>query len=265
MKRVHVGGDQFCVLDEGQGPPILFAHGFPLDHEMWSAQTARLARNYRVIAPDLRCFGESPAASGVVTMEQMADDLDGLLTALGVREPVVLCGLSMGGYVAWQFWRKFAHRLRGLILADTRSQADSSEALVVRQRMIDHVLRAGTSYVADAMLPKLFAKETFERLPAVVDAVRNKILAARPESIAAAVRGLSARPDVTPLLPEIDVPALVLVGEHDALSPAAEMQAMAAAIGGARFVEIAQAGHMTPLENPQAFNAAVESWLAELA
>lgn len=264
IKNVDVRGESFCVLDKGTGPPVLFVHGFPLDHEMWSEQCKFLAPHYRVLAADLRCVGGSPDATGTVTMEQMADDMAGLLDALGVHEPIVYCGLSMGGYVAWQFWRKYGSRLRALVLCDTRSQADTPEAAASRQKMIDHLLRAGTTYLAEAMLPRLFAKETFERRPEVVAVVRQKILTCRPESVAAAIRGLKVRPDVTDQLGSIRVPTLVIVGEHDQLSPPAEMQALAAAIPGARCVVVPDAGHMTPLENPAVVNAELEQFLSSL-
>lgn len=261
-KTVAVAGESFRVLDAGAGPPVLLVHGFPLDHEMWLEQCRFLAPRHRVIAPDLRCVGGSPDGVGTVTMEQMADDLAGLLDALGVAQPVVFCGLSMGGYVAWQFWRKYAARLRALVLCDTRAQADSAEAAASRQKMIDHLLRAGTVYLADAMLPRLFARETFERMPEMVSSVRDKILHCRPASVAAALRGLMARPDMTGELGSIRLPTLVIVGEHDQISPPAEMQAMAAAMPGARCVVLPEAGHMTPLENAPAFNAELERFLS---
>jgi 3-oxoadipate enol-lactonase len=264
MKTVQLRGDEFRVLDIGAGPPVLLVHGFPLDHTMWQGQINLLADRYRVIAPDLRCFGESVAGAGTVTMEQMADDVAALLDALEITEPVVYCGLSMGGYVAWQFQRKYPAKLRALILCDTRSQDDSAEAVQSRQKMIDHVLRAGTQYVAEAMLPRLFAKDSFQRVPAEVEGVRQKILACRAESVVAAIRGLMVRPDVSGQLGSIRVPTLAIVGEHDLLSPPAEMQAMAAAIPGARCVVIPDSGHMTPLENPAAFNAELERFLRTL-
>jgi len=264
MRTVYLNHDAFCVFDEGVGPTLLFVHGFPLDHRMWSAQLAHFKDRYRVIAPDLRCFGESVAGVELVTMEQMADDLNGLLDALGVAQPIVFCGLSMGGYVGWQFYRKYHSRVRGLILADTRSQADSAEAIQSRTKMIDHLLRAGPQYVAEPMLPRLFAPGSFRRVPGVVAEVQETILAARPQSVAAAIRGLSARPDMSGYLPEIKTPTLVVVGDQDAISPPDEMRAMAAAIPGARFTVVPDAGHLTPLENPAAFNAAVEKFLASL-
>jgi 3-oxoadipate enol-lactonase len=265
MTFVDVDGARFRVLDRGTGLPILLVHGFPLDHSMWNEQIEILSAEHRVIAPDLRCCGESPDATGTVTMEQMADDMIGVLDALGVDEPVVFCGLSMGGYVAWQFWRKYPTRLRALVLCDTRSQGDSTEAAQSRQKMIDHLLRAGTQYVAEAMLPRLFAAATFDKLPDTVARIKSKILAARPQSVAAVLRGLMARPDFTGHLPAIQVPTLVMVGDQDAISAPAEMEAMAGAIPGARFKVVPDAGHMPPLENPAVFNAELRRFLAEIA
>ncbi len=264
MRTVYLENDAFRVFDEGIGPPLLFVHGFPLDHRMWAAQLDRFKDRYRVIAPDLRCFGESVAGVDLVTMEMMADDLNRLLDALEVTQPVIYCGLSMGGYVGWQFYRKYASRIRALILADTRSKADSAEALQSRAKMVDHLLRAGTQYVAEPMLPKLFAPDSFRRSPGAVAQVQETILSARPQSVAAAIRGLSARPDMTGLLPEIKTPTLLIVGEEDTLSSPDEMRAMAGSIPHARFEVIPQAGHLTPMENPTAFNAAVEKFLGGL-
>ena len=161
MKTVSARGTQIGVYDRGEGPPLLLVHGFPLDHSMWSGQLDEFSGAYRVIAPDLRGFGTSglsstTAAGQASSMEEFADDLDTLLGALGVNEPVVFCGLSMGGYIAWQFWRKYQSRVKALVLCDTQSGADAPEAAAVRHKMADHVIQHGTSLVADAMLPKLF-------------------------------------------------------------------------------------------------------------
>ena len=241
--------------------PVVLVHGFPLDHSMWQAQIARLSERWRVVAPDLRGFGASQVTPGIVTMEQMADDLAAMLEALAIDEPIVLCGLSMGGYVAFQFWRKYRSRLRGLVLCDTRAVADTSEAAASRLKMAAHVLEAGTVYVADAMLPKLFAPATFKDRPGVVDFERQKILAAQPEGVAAALRGLAARPAATGYLREIALPTLVIVGEHDAISTVDEMRGLAEQIPHSQLVVIPDAGHMTPLESPAAFNAAIERFL----
>ena len=264
MPRIQAGEVEIEFIERGQGTPLLLVHGFPLDHSMWDNQIERFASQARVIAPDLRGCGGSTVTAGTVTMEQMADDFALLLDALGVSEPVVFCGLSMGGYVAWQFWRKHRARLRALVLCDTRAAADSPETVQTRMKMREHVLRAGTPYVTEAMLPKLFAPQTFKRHPEIVESVRHKILGASPEGIAAALMGLVARPDMTDQLTNIALPTLAIVGEVDAISPPHEMRKMAEAIPGARLAVIPDAGHMPPLENPEAFNAELEEFLARV-
>jgi pimeloyl-ACP methyl ester carboxylesterase len=187
-------------------------------------------------------------------MELLADDLIAILDHLQIVEPVTLCGLSMGGYVAWQFWRKYPERLQRLILCDTKAAADGQEASANRFRMAEHVLEHGLEYVAEAMLPKLFATETKQSDPEIVAAVRSMILGTERATIAAAQRGMAERPDVTDWLPQINVPALVLVGVEDEISPPGEMRAIAAALPRSTFVEIPAAGHMAPLENPGMVN-----------
>jgi pimeloyl-ACP methyl ester carboxylesterase len=195
-------------------------------------------------------------------MQQMADDLAGLLDALAVREPIVFCGLSMGGYVAWQFALRHRPRLSRLILCDTRAIADTPEAAAGRLKTAERVLTEGPGVVAEAMLPKLFAPDTAQNQPQVVEATRQVILQTKPAGIAAALHGLAQRPDVTEHLPRIDVPTLVICGEHDAISPPAEMEQFATKMPQARFVKIAGAGHMAPLEAPQAVNVAIKEFLA---
>lgn len=261
MKRVAVRGVEWNVYDEGAGETLLLVHGFPLDHTMWSGQLDAFSSRYRVVAPDLRGFGASRAADESVSMEQFADDLVELLDVLAVGAPVTFCGLSMGGYIALQFARKHADRLKALVLCDTRSAADSAEAAVNRLKMAQQALAEGAQVAAQAMLPRLFAKLTVEKRPALVEAVRGVILSTAPAAIAAAQRGMAARPEMTDFLSQIRVPALVVVGEEDPISPVAEMRQISESIPGAQFAVIPAAGHMAPLENPAAFNAALEKFL----
>jgi pimeloyl-ACP methyl ester carboxylesterase len=169
----------------------------------------------------------------------------------------------MGGYIGWQFVRKYPQRVGRLVLCDTRAAADSPEAARGRETTAQKVLAHGAQVVADAMLPKLVCDSTRADQPQVVDAVRQTIERTDPTAIAAALRGMAVRPDVTSMLPGIKVPTLVLVGEEDAITPAAEMKAMAAAIPGAHFVVIPAAGHLSPLENPQVFNRELSDFLAK--
>ncbi|HEX5446477.1 MAG TPA: alpha/beta fold hydrolase [Pirellulales bacterium] len=264
MKRVFARNLEFGVLDQGQGTPVLFVHGFPLNHTMWNAQLPVFAERRRVIAPDLRGFGSSVDTEGTVSMEDFADDLSAILDDLQVSEPIVYCGLSMGGYIGWQFVRKYRQRLRGLVLCDTRAAADTPEAATGRRKMAEQVIADGTQPVADGMLSKALSPRTMTERPEVVAAVRGMILSSDPTGVAAAQRGMAARPDVSGQLGQIDLPTLVIVGADDALSPADEMRGIAEAIPHARFVVIPEAGHLTPLENPSAFNAALAEFLDQL-
>jgi 3-oxoadipate enol-lactonase len=268
MKTASLSTTTISYVDRGTGIPVVLLHGFPLDHSMWASQIDALADVARVIAPDLRGCGQTPLGSidlsHGVTMAQHADDVAELLDVLAVSEPVVLCGFSMGGYAAWQFVAKYPQRLRALVQCDTRAVADTEEARAGRIKMAENVAEWGSGRVAEMMGPKLFAPATFQKLPEVVQAVRGVVERTPPAGIAAAQRGMAARPDVTGLLPKINVPTLVIVGEHDAISPPAEMNTIAAAIPGAQFVVIPGAGHMSTMENPAAVNAALLGFLRGL-
>ncbi|MDA0806398.1 MAG: alpha/beta fold hydrolase [Planctomycetota bacterium] len=264
MKKVTVNGISLAVHDEGSGPPILFVHGFPLSHSMWRAQLDAFATNHRVIAPDLRGFGDSDVTEGTVTMEQHADDLAALLDELHITEPVVLCGLSMGGYIAWQFQQNYSERLRALILCDTRAIADTPEGVENRKRLAKMVVENGSAAVAAAMLPNLFSPVTGKRDQSVIDELRQTIAATSPQGIAAASLGMAERPDVTSLLPSIQTPALLIVGEDDGISTPEEMRTIAAAMPNAAIFEVPNAGHMSPLENPVAVNLVIQQFLDDL-
>jgi pimeloyl-ACP methyl ester carboxylesterase len=267
MALVRAGQVELNTVEVGQGKPLLLVHGFPLSHAMWRGQIDGLASRARIVAPDLRGFGASSFVPGAspedgVTMAQYADDLAALLDALAIDEPVVFCGLSMGGYVAWQFWKRHARRLAGLVLCDTRAAADTPEAAKGRRTMAERVLKEGPIVAAEAMLPKLFSRVSVEKQPQIVESTRQTILSARSEAIAAAQRGMAVRPDMTGELASIRVPALLIGGAEDAISPPAEMRSIAAAMPDARFVEIPQAGHMAPLESPASVNSQIAEFLA---
>ena len=262
MPTISLPDISLNYFDSGDGPPILFVHGFPLDHTMWRHQLSEFSQTHRVIAPDLRGFGQSDVTSGTVTMEQFADDLAALLDALGVSEPVVFCGLSMGGYIGWQFFKRHRNRLTALIQCDTRAIADTPEGVGNREKLARLVLENGTEPVAAAMLPNLFTEATTPARQAAVEETRQAVLRTSPDGIAAASLGMSVRPDVTADLPSIDVPTLLIVGEEDRISPVEEMRGIADAIPGAELAVIPDAGHMSPLENPEAVNAAIRDLLA---
>jgi len=264
MGKWKVRNVSLNVIEQGAGPPLLLVHGFPLDHTMWRAQIEELSRGARVMAPDLRGFGESDGGGDIVLMEDFADDLAALLDVLGVAQPVVFCGLSMGGYIAWQFFLRHRARLRALILCDTRAAADAPMAAETRLTNARRVLEDGVGFLAEGMLDKLFAAETRQQRPELVEATRRVMLAASPQGVAAALRGMAARQGASDLLPQIDVPALVVCGRDDAISTVEEMRGIAQRLPQARFVEIAAAGHMSPVEQPQTVNSAVHDFLATL-
>jgi pimeloyl-ACP methyl ester carboxylesterase len=263
--KFTVAGRSVSLNLLGAGEPILFVHGFPLNRRMWQAQTVSLCDNFRAIAPNLRGFDESEHAPPVVTMEQQADDLAALLDALDVREPVNLCGLSMGGYIAFAFFRRHRRRLRRLILCDTKAAADTPEKKLDRERTADDVLKNGTAKLVQNMPGSLLAKETMSQRPDIAASVREIMSQIPATGVAAALRGMAIRQDATDLLPQIEVPTLVICGEHDAVSPPAEMRGIAERIPSARYVQIASAGHLSPIENPEEVNKAIREFLTAAA
>lgn len=262
MPSIYVDGFCLNVVERGMGSPVLLVHGFPLDHRMWLEQIEVLSTRHRVIAPDLRGFGGSLGVRGTTTMARFADDLLGVLDQLHVAEPICFCALSMGGYVGWEFWRRHAVRVRSMIMCDTRAAADSEEAARNRRLQADRISATGIGDLAEQMMPKLLAPSTIDRQRQLVDRVREMIHAADPAGVAAALRGMAERSDSTALLAEVNVPALLIVGEHDAIAKAEEMQQMAAAMPNAECRVIADAGHMAPMEDPTAVNDAMLEFLS---
>ena len=263
----QVNGIRLAYSEAGSGSPVvLLVHGFPLNRSMWDPQVGSLRQLARVIVPDLRGFGASEAGPpGPLTMEQHADDLAGLLDALQIAEPVVYCGLSMGGYVGFAFWRRHRQRVRAMVLADTRATPDTPEGRQARLEMAEQAEHLGNSQPAiDGMLPRMLSP-TLRPGSRPEHLLVGMMRSSSARAVADGQRGLAARPDSVPLLGSIDVPVLIIVGEHDALTPPDESERMAAALADARLVRIDQAGHMSNLENPEAFNAALVDFVAQLA
>lgn len=257
-------GGTLNVHEAGQGPALVCLHGFPLDHRMWLGQLRGLSPHHRVIAPDLRGFGQSLGSEPVGSLDDFAHDLTTMLDVLELQEPVVLCGLSMGGYIAFRFAALMPQRLRGLIFCDTRAAADTDDARDNRHRMVAIVRKGGVATVADAMHSKLFAGETFERQPDVVENTRSIMVASSADAVAAALLAMAARTDSTALLPSLSCPSLWLCGSEDVITPPDEMQHAASLAPQSAFVEIKDAGHMAPLEQPLAVNDAITTFMASL-
>ena len=206
---------RFPVLactDQGVGSPLVLLHGFPLSRKMWDLEVKSWSQNFRVIAPDFRGFGDSPMSEGEFSMAGCAEDVVDLLESLGIRQKIVLLGLSMGGYVAFEFVRRYPDMLCGLILVGTQPAADSDAAKQARYETADFVRREGTAALAERLIPRFLGKTTLASKPKVVEIVRTLIQSNSPEAIAQACYGLAARRDSTSFLPEIDIPTLIVAG-----------------------------------------------------
>jgi pimeloyl-ACP methyl ester carboxylesterase len=256
MRRQLADGFTMEYEEAGTGTPVVLLHAFPLSSAMWRPQREALADDMRLILPNLRGFGATDGFTATPSLERMADDVAALLDALGIGRAVV-GGLSMGGYVALAFARKHAARLRGLILADTRAEADSDEAKATRDKTIAFTTTHGAADVFEQLLPRALSETTRREKPEVVAELRAIAAAQTSAGVIDALKAMRDRPDSTSLLPTLTVPTLVIVGSDDILTPPAAAQAMVARLPQATLVTIPGAGHLSNMETPAAFNEAV--------
>ncbi len=265
MTDYRTSNGPMAYRDRGEGTrdPVVFLHAFPLNSRMWEPQVEALAGERRVVTPDYPGFGRSPHTPAQPDVRYYAEGILGLLDRLGL-ESVVLGGLSMGGYAAFACLRLFPERISGLVLANTRPDPDSDEMREGRRKMAHHVSREGVEVLIELMMPRLLAEETRKNDPAVVEQVKAMILESSPDGVVAALGAMRDRPDSTSLLKEIKVPTLVIGGEEDAVSNPEVMGEMAEKISDARHVTLAGVGHLSNLEDPEGFNAALEEFLADL-
>jgi 3-oxoadipate enol-lactonase len=262
MIELLPGGLEIAYDEAGSGVPLLFIHGWPHNRTLWAGQMSGLPTQARCIAPDLRGLGES-TVSGPYSIDQYADDLALLMDARGVERAVV-CGLSMGGYVALAMLRRHRDRLRGLILTSTRATADTPEAREKRMRLIEFVEAHGVDALAGRQLRAMVGSTTFEHRPAVREALRELMAGAPQAGVIGGLRAMAQREDATDLLPTIDFPTLVVSGAEDSFTPPEELRAMAARIPRSRFELLAGGGHVCPYERPGAFNHVVGEFLGGL-
>jgi 3-oxoadipate enol-lactonase len=263
MKRAHVHGIEMAYEEAGNGPAVVLLHGYPFNRSMWREQSEALSRKYRVVAPDLRGHGETTVTGEMATMEQMARDVAALLDELRI-ERVTLAGLSMGGYVTLAFYRRFPLRVRALVLADTRPQADTEDARRNREEQAEKILKEGMQAIADDFLQKVLTPATIDGKPDVTARVREMILQTDPQGAANALRAMAARPDQTDFLEEILVPTLVLVGSEDKITPPKDSEVMRREIRGSRLEIIEGASHLSNLERPAEFTRALLDFLDAL-
>jgi pimeloyl-ACP methyl ester carboxylesterase len=249
----------------GSGLPLLLIHGFPFSGQMWKGQLDALSNSANVIVPDLPGFGASPAASGSTTVDQYAQDCLAVIDSLGIMEPFVLGGLSMGGYIALAAARLMPLRLKGLILISTRAGADSEEGKANRDKTIANVKENGASVVSEAMYPKLLSPETYKNKPEVAEQLKDIMKGATPEGVIAALSAMRDRPDSTELLSDLHMPVLIIHGKDDQVIPPSEAEAMNKAIPQSTAHIIEKAGHLPNLEQTEEFNTIITKFLAKLA
>ncbi len=259
MKTI-IDGMNVGYTDQGEGTPLVFIHAFPLSKTMWQPQVEALKEAYRVITIDLGGHGDSDIVPWNDSLDGYAKNIIRLLDHLEITQAVFV-GLSMGGYTLFSIYRHYANRVKAMVLADTRAQADSEEGRVGRQSMAEMAFKDGTSAIADIMLPKLLAPSTTEKRHEIVEDVRQMILETSTAGIVVDLVAMATRPDSTDLLTTITCPTLVIVGEEDQATPVAEAQYMVDRISVASFVTIPQAGHLSNFEQPFAFNQAIQSFL----
>jgi len=240
---------------------VVLLHGFPLDRGMWASQVAAISARYRVHAIDTFGFGNCPLPGEGWGVESMADAVAAWAVARSIPTPLVVCGLSMGGYVALAFARRHANHLRALVLADTRAEPDSAAAMAARNAAIAVVEAHGSAAQVEAMLPKVLGATTHAHRPGVVSEFRRTGQSQDKAAVVAGLVALRDRPDARPGLAAINVPTLVVVGDEDTLTPPADAAALAAGVRGAKLVVLPGAGHLSNLETPDAFNAAVLDFL----
>ena len=248
--------------ESGAGEPVVLLHAFPLNSAMWTAQLQSLPPERHWIAPDVRGFGASETGAGQLTMDRIADDVAALLDHLG-HERATLCGVSMGGYACFAFWRRHRERVQALVLCDTRATADDPAGKLARRLSSERVRAEGAAAAVSQMLDRLVGDTTRQARPAAYEQVRELLAQVEPASFARAQAAMAARPDSTPLLPQIDVPVLVVAGDEDAMIPLDVARGMARALPDGRLAVIEGAGHLPPLERPDAFNQALLAFLDE--
>jgi len=249
--------------DLGEGDPLILLHAFPLNGRMFESQMRAFSGGHRVVAPDYPGFGRSPRTPAQPDVHYYAEGVRDLLDRLHL-ERVILGGVSMGGYVAFECMRLFPERVSALVLANTRAEPDSEEIRETRNEMALHVAQEGVGVLVKLQLERLLAPDTLHNDEEVVEVVRAMILDSSPDGAVAALGAMRDRPDSTPLLGEINVPTLVIGGEEDGISSPEVMGAMAAKIPGAHYVSIPRTGHLSNLEAPEKFNAALSDFLKSI-
>ena len=254
-------GNTLSVNAAGEGPTVFLLHGFPLDHRLWQFQLSELCDRLHVVAVHLRGFGSSSLDEPQFTIAELAQDIEFLRQHLAGDESIYLAGLSMGGYVALEYWRQYPNRLRGLILTNTKPTADGEEAKANRRAMAETATKRGSWAAVEPMFAKLLSEQTRASKSELSELVKSMMIATSPATIAAAQIAMSERRDFTDQLASIRVPTLVVAGESDAIAPADEGRQWASKIPNAKFEVVAGTAHLSPLEDAESFNRLLLSFI----
>jgi 3-oxoadipate enol-lactonase len=248
----------------GKGNPLLFIHGYPLSQKIWEPQMDSLGDQATLISVDLRGHGNSYAFEGPYSMDLLANDCKLLLDNLNIKFPTVVCGLSMGGYVALAMYRNFPDLFKGMILTSTRSGSDSPEGKINRDIAINQAYQYGANYIADSMLPKLFSPMTQAKNPDLLNMIHSVMANTSVQGIVGALQGMRDRADSSSLLTKINCPVLIIHGLDDQLIPMKDAELMDQQIPNSRLMKISNAGHLPNLEQPEIYNRFVQDFLHSL-
>jgi pimeloyl-ACP methyl ester carboxylesterase len=263
MERLRSDDAEIVYEIVGAGPPVVLLHPFPAHHEFWNPVVPALSSRYRLILPDLRGHGDSEIGEGPAFMEKHARDLVRLLDAAGVGKAAFI-GVSIGGYILFEFWRRFRGRVSALVLCDTRPQPDTPEARANRSRAAAEVLEQGIEPFIESMIPKLMGRTTITTRPDLVDGARRMMRKMSPQDISLVQRGMADRPDSVADLKTINVPTLIAIGEEDILSTPADGELMRQHIPGSQLKMLPKAGHYAPWEQPEAVGVVLRQFLDTL-
>jgi pimeloyl-ACP methyl ester carboxylesterase len=260
MERLRSDDAEIFYEIRGSGPPVVLLHPFPSHHEFWHPIALALESRYRLILPDLRGHGESEIGEGPALMRKHARDIARVLDAAGVGKAAFV-GCSIGGYILFEFWRSFRERVTSLTLCDTRPQADTAEARANRLKSAATVVEQGTEPFIETMIPKLMGRTTLNTRPDVVEGARAMMRKMSAENISLVLRGMAERPDSVADLKTINVPALLVIGDEDVLSPVADGELMRQNIPGSQLKVVSKGGHYSPWEQPEAVGTVLRQFL----
>jgi 3-oxoadipate enol-lactonase len=264
VPSLHSDDAEISYEIRGNGPPVVLLHPFPCDHEFWNPVAAALDSRYRLIVPDLRGHGDSEIGEGPALMSKHASDVARVLDAAGIGKAAFV-GCSVGGYILFEFWRRFRGRITSVVLCDTRPQADTSEARSNRLMAAASVLEQGTEQFLEAMIPKLMGRTTLSTRPDLVEGARAMMRKMSAEDISLVQQGMAARPDSVADLRTLNIPTLIVIGEEDVLSTVADGELMRQNIPGSQLKMIPKAGHYAPWEQPELVGKMLRQFLDEVA